>query len=267
MRLSPRVAYARDLDHTGQPIPLLGPDHLAEMRAVCRLTAQILEQLAQTVAPGVSTLEIDALAHDLMRATGARPATLGYNGYAHSSCISVNHVVTHGIPSATKRLAPGDIVNIDISPVLGGWHGDASRTVMIPPVKARARQLVEAAEAACLAGCAAAQPGAVLDDIANAVGAVARAARASVVADYCGHGIGRAFHQPPQVPHVRPRTRGPRLEPGIVFTVEPMLNAGAAAVRVLPDGWTVVTRDRSLSAQWEHTVAVTADGPEILTLP
>lgn len=259
------MRFARDLDDTGKPIPTVDLDDLTGMRTVCRLAAEILDALVEMATPGVTTADLDAAAHDAMLAAGARPATLGYRGYAHSSCISINHVVTHGIPSPRKRLAPGDIVNIDISPVLDGWYGDASRTVALPPVRPRAAQLVAAAEQACRAGCLAAVPGGYLGDVAEAIGKVAHAARASVVAEYCGHGIGRAFHQPPQVVHVGRGGTGPRLEPGMVFTVEPMLNAGGPGVRVLPDGWTVVTRDRSLSAQWEHTVAILDDGPEILT--
>lgn len=261
----PASRFARDLDETGQPIPLLDGQALARMREVGRLTADILDAAVGMTEPGVTTADLDRFAHDAMIAAGARPATLGYRGYGFSSCISVNHVVTHGMPSPRKRLAPGDIVNIDISPVLDGWHGDASRTVALPPVRPRAAQLVAAAEAACRVGCMAAMPGAYLGDVAAAIGKVAAAARASVVADYCGHGIGRGFHQPPQVSHIGVAGTGPRLEVGMVFTVEPMLNAGGPGVRLLPDGWTVVTRDRSLSAQWEHTVAITEDGPEILT--
>ena len=200
-----------------------------------------------------------------MRDAGAVPATIGYRGYAHASCISVNHVVTHGIPAADKVLRDGDILNIDVTPLLDGWHGDTSRMYVAGAPSRLARRLVDTTYEAMMAGIAAVRPGAALGDIGHAIAEVARRERFSIVEDFCGHGVGRVFHDAPQVLHYGTPGTGIRLEPGMIFTIEPMLNAGKAGVKVLADGWTAVTRDRALSAQFEHSVGVTEVGVEIFT--
>ncbi|HYE00108.1 MAG TPA: type I methionyl aminopeptidase [Alphaproteobacteria bacterium] len=256
-------------DDTGKPIPLYPLDGLDGLRRAGRLAAATLDYIAPHVQPGVSTAALDRLLEAFMRDHGAVPATIGYRGYRHASCISVNHVVTHGIPDDSKRLAPGDIVNVDVTPILDGWYGDSSRMFVAggwaaAPVKAQ--RLVTLTHRAMMAGIAAVRPGARLGDVGHAIETLARQERLSVVRDFCGHGIGRVFHDAPQVVHYgRPGT-GPALLPGMVFTIEPMLNLGRPEVKVLADGWTAVTRDRSLSAQFEHTVVVTEDGFEITTL-
>jgi len=252
------------IDAEGKPIPLYDADGFAAMRRAGRLAAATLDFIAPLVRPGITTAELDRLCEQFMRDAGAVPGTIGYHGYRHASCISVNHVVTHGIPG-DKVLAAGDIVNIDVTPVLDGWYGDSSRTFLVGEVRALARRLVDAAYRAMMAGIATIRPGATLGDLGAAIEAVARAERFSVVRDFCGHGLGRVFHDAPLVMHYGKAGTGVVLEPGMIFTVEPMLNAGKAEVKILPDGWTTVTRDRSLSAQFEHSVGVTADGVEIFT--
>lgn len=235
------------------------------MRAAGRLAARTLDAIAPHVVPGVTTAELDRLCEEFIRAGGGIPATIGYHGYRHASCISVNHVVTHGIPS-DKRLAEGDIVNIDVTPMVNGWHGDSSRTYQVGRVSRLASRLVSATYDAMMAGIQAIRPGATLGDVGHAIAAVARRERFSVVRDYCGHGLGRVFHDAPDVLHYGEPGTGVVLEPGMIFTVEPMLNAGRPQVKLLADGWTAVTRDRSLSAQFEHSVGVTESGVEIFTL-
>lgn len=200
-----------------------------------------------------------------MRSRGGVPATIGFHGYRHASCISVNHVVTHGIPS-DKRLAEGDIVNIDVTPMLNGWHGDSSRMYGVGKVSRLAERLMSTTHEAMMAGIGVVRPGATLGDVGAAIVAVARRERFSVVEDYCGHGLGLVFHDAPQVMHTGEPGTGVVLEPGMIFTIEPMLNAGRPHVKTLADGWTAVTRDRSLSAQYEHSVGVTETGVEIFTL-
>jgi len=257
--------YSQQRDH-GKRIPLHDETGLQAMRAVCRVAADTLDMIAPHVKPGVSTAELDALCEAYMRDAGSVPATIGYHGYEHASCISVNHVVTHGVPSATKFLREGDIVNIDISPLMNGWHGDTSRTFLVGAVSVLAARLVKTAYEAMFAGIATVRPGSTLGDLGAVIEGVARSMGFSTVRDFCGHGIGRIFHDAPQILHYgRPGT-GIVLEPGMIFTIEPMLNAGGHQVKVLPDKWTTVTRDRSLSAQFEHTVAVTQTGVEVLTL-
>lgn len=234
------------------------------MRAAGRLAADTLDYIAPFVRPGVTTAELDRLCEEFMRGRGGVPGTIGYHGYQHASCISVNHVVTHGIPS-DKRLAEGDIVNIDVTPILDGWYGDSSRTYAVGKVSRLAQRLVDATYEAMMAGIGVIRPGATLGDVGAAIMAVARRERLSVVEDYCGHGVGLVFHDAPQVMHVGEPGTGVVLDPGMIFTVEPMLNAGRADVKVLADGWTAVTRDRSLSAQFEHSVGVTETGVEIFT--
>jgi methionyl aminopeptidase len=242
------------------------------MRHAGRAAAQVLEMIAPHVVPGVTTDELDRRCHDYIVDTlGCTPAPLGYGGthdrppFPKSICTSVNHVVCHGIPGL-KQLKRGDIVNVDVTVIKDGFHGDTSCTFYVGEPPVLARRLVEVTREAMLAGIRRVRPGARLGDIGAAVQRVAEASNFSVVREYCGHGIGRVFHEDPQVLHYgRPGT-GIELVPGMTFTIEPMLNAGRAEVKLLPDGWTVVTKDHSLSAQWEHTVLVTATGVEILTL-
>ena len=259
------MRYSQQTEH-GKKIPLHDAAGFDAMRAAGRIAADTLDMIAAHVKPGVSTAELDALCEAFMRAAGSVPATIGYHGYQFASCISVNHVVTHGIPSPTKVLRAGDIVNIDVTPLLNGWHGDTSRTYEVGAVSILAARLVKAAYDSMFAGINAVRPGATLGDVGAACEAVARVQGFSSVRDFCGHGIGQIFHDAPQVTHYgRPGT-GIVLEPGMIFTIEPMINAGKYQVKVLPDEWTTVTKDHSLSAQFEHTVAVTETGFEIFTL-
>jgi len=245
-------------------IKLHGPDGFEGMRAAGRLAAEILDALVPHVVPGVTTGELDAIVHRMTLDAGAVPATLGYRGYTHSCCISINHVVCHGIPSE-KTLKDGDIVNIDVTPMLDGWHGDSSRMYLVGNVALEARRLVEVTYECLMLGLEQAKPGNRLGDISNAIQTHAEAHRYSVVRDFCGHGVGRLFHDSPEVIHAgRPGT-GPELKPGMFFTVEPMINIGRADVKMLDDGWTAVTRDRSLSAQFEHSIGITETGHEVFT--
>ena len=245
-------------------IKLHGPDGFEGMRKAGRLAAEILDTLVAHVVPGVSTQELDDIVNKLTVDAGGVPATLGYRGYNKSCCISINHVVCHGIPSE-KTLKDGDIVNIDVTPLLDGWHGDTSRMYLVGDVPLRARKLVDVTYECLMLGLEQAKPGNHLGDIASAIQRHAESQRYSVVRDFCGHGVGRVFHDSPEVIHAgRPGT-GPELRPGMFFTVEPMINLGRPHVKVLSDGWTAVTRDRSLSAQFEHTVGVTNDGVEVFT--
>mgnify|MGYP002780753628 CR=1 FL=1 len=245
-------------------IKLHGPEAFAGMRAAGRLAADILDALVPLVAPGVTTQEIDDAVFRLMREAGAVPATLGYRGYTHSCCTSINHVVCHGIP-ADKALKDGDIVNIDVTPILDGWHGDSSRMYLVGDVPVKARRLVDVTYECLMLGLEQARPGNRLGDISAAIQRHAEKNRYSVVRDFCGHGLGRLFHDSPEVVHAgRPGT-GPELRPGMFFTVEPMINIGRADCKMLDDGWTAVTRDRSLSAQFEHSIGITEDGCEIFT--
>jgi methionyl aminopeptidase len=245
-------------------IKLHGSDGFEGMRAAGRLAAEILDALVPHVVPGVTTGELDAIVHRMTVDAGAIPATLGYRGYTHSCCISINHVVCHGIPS-DKTLKDGDIVNIDVTPMLDGWHGDSSRMYLVGDVPLKARRLVDITYECLMLGLEQAKPGNRLGDISNSIQTHAEAHRYSVVRDFCGHGVGRLFHDSPEVIHAgRPGT-GPELRPGMFFTVEPMINIGRADVKLLDDGWTAVTRDRSLSAQFEHSIGITETGCEIFT--
>ncbi len=247
-------------------IKLHGPEGFEGMRKAGRLAADILDQMPELVQPGVTTQSIDDAIRGMMLDAGAVPATLGYRGYTHSSCISVNHVICHGIPSE-KTLKDGDIVNIDVTPLLDGWHGDTSRMFFAgdPPLKAK--KLVEATHEALMIGIeAAGKPGARLGDIGAAIEAHAKQHRYGVVREFCGHGLGRLFHDAPEVVHVGVAGTGPELKPGMFFTIEPMLNAGKPWAKVLGDGWTAVSRDKSLSAQFEHSLGITEDGVEIFPL-
>ncbi|RHW17835.1 type I methionyl aminopeptidase [Sphingomonas gilva] len=245
-------------------IKLHGPEGFEGMRRAGRLAAEVLDMLAPHVVPGVSTEALDDMVREHMLRGGGIPATLGYRGYTHSSCISINHVVCHGIPSA-KTLKSGDIANIDVTVIVDGWHGDTSRMFLVGDVPIKARRLVDATYEAMMLGIEQARPGNHLGDVANAIQRYAESHRYGVVRDFCGHGVGRLFHDAPEVVHVgRPGT-GPELKPGMFFTIEPMINIGRPDVKVLDDGWTAVTRDRSLSAQFEHSVGITETGCEIFT--
>jgi methionyl aminopeptidase len=245
-------------------IKLHGPESFEGMRRAGRLAAEILDALVPHVVPGVSTDELDRIVYQMMVDAGAFPATLGYRGYTKSSCISINHVVCHGIPSE-KALKDGDIVNIDVTPIVDGWHGDTSRMFLVGNVGIKPRKLVDVTYECLMLGLEQARPGNYLGDISNAIQRHAESHRYSVVRDFCGHGVGRLFHDSPEVVHAgRPGT-GPELKPGMIFTVEPMINIGRPDVKLLDDGWTAVTRDRSLSAQFEHSIGITEDGCEIFT--
>jgi methionyl aminopeptidase len=246
------------------PIKLHGQEGFAGMRAAGRLAGQILDALVPHVVPGVTTQELDDIVHRMTLDAGGIPATLGYRGYTKSCCTSVNHVVCHGIPGE-RALKDGDIVNIDVTPILDGWHGDTSRMYLVGDVPVKAKKLVQITYECLMLGIAQARPGNRLGDVANAIQTHAEGHRYSVVRDFCGHGLGRVFHDAPEVVHAgRPGT-GPELLPGMFFTIEPMINIGKAASKILDDGWTAVTRDRSLSAQFEHSIGITEDGCEIFT--
>jgi methionyl aminopeptidase len=246
-------------------IKLHGPEAFVGMRSAGQLAAEILDALASHVVPGVSTQELDDIVYRMTLDGGGVPATLGYRGYSRSCCISINHVVCHGIPSEQRALKEGDIVNIDVTPILDGWHGDTSRMYLVGDVPLKARKLVDVTYECLMLGLEQAMPGNHLGDIANAIQRHAELHRYSVVRDFCGHGVGRLFHDSPEVIHAgRPGT-GPELKPGMIFTVEPMINVGRPDVKVLDDGWTAVTRDRSLSAQFEHSIGITETGHEVFT--
>jgi len=246
-------------------VPIKSAAEQDRMREVGRQAAQILDMIGAHVVPGVTTDELNTICHDfIVDELGATSATLDYHGFPKSVCISVNHVVCHGIPGP-KKLKKGDALNIDVTIIKNGFHGDCSRMYFAGKPSIRAQRLSDIAERAMYIGIDAVRPGATLGDIGHAIQTHVEAQRCSVVREYCGHGIGRGFHEPPQVLHYGQPGEGLVLEPGMTFTIEPMVNAGKRHVKVLPDQWTVVTKDHSLSAQWEHTVLVTADGVEILT--
>ncbi|MDJ0927137.1 MAG: type I methionyl aminopeptidase [Gammaproteobacteria bacterium] len=242
------------------------PEEQELMRTAGRLTADVLDMIGEHVQPGVTTDELDRICHDyIVDEQQAVPAPLNYRGFPKSICTSVNHVVCHGIPG-DKRLRNGDMVNIDITVIKDGFHGDSSRIFHVGKPSVRGQRLANVAFEAMWLGIRQVRPGTQLGDIGHVIQNYVERNNFSVVREYCGHGIGRQFHEDPQVLHYgRPGT-GFRLEPGMAFTIEPMVNAGRRHVRLLKDGWTVVTRDHSLSAQWEHTILVTDDGHEVLTL-
>ncbi len=246
-------------------ITLYTPADFVPMRAAGRLAAETLDMITPHVRPGVTTGELDRLCHEFITGHDAIPAPLNYRGFPKSICTSVNHVVCHGIPG-DRRLEDGDILNIDVTVILNGWHGDTSRMYAAGTANTRARRLMDVTYEALRRGIAAIRPGATLGDVGHAIQTYVESQRCSVVRDFCGHGIGRQFHEAPNVLHYGRRGEGPVLRPGMFFTVEPMVNAGRPEVKVLDDGWTAVTRDRSLSAQFEHMVGVTEDGVEIFTL-
>ena len=246
-------------------IKIHAPEDFAGMRAAGRLAAETLDMITPHVRPGVSTATLDKLCHDFIAAAGAVPAPLGYRGYPKSICTSINHVVCHGIPGE-RKLEDGDVLNIDVTVILDGWHGDTSRMYVAGQASTRARMLMDVTYEAMMRGVEAVRPGATLGDIGHAIQVFVEGHRFSVVRDFCGHGIGRRFHEAPNILHFGRPGEGPILKSGMFFTIEPMVNAGRPEVKVLDDGWTAVTRDRSLSAQFEHMVAVTDDGVEIFTL-
>ncbi|MBS0612795.1 MAG: type I methionyl aminopeptidase [Proteobacteria bacterium] len=242
------------------------PEEQDQMRTAGALAAQVLDMIEPYVQPGVSTEELDRRCHEfIIGPLASIPANVNYRGYPKTLCTSINNVVCHGIPN-DKRLKTGDILNIDVTVIRDGFHGDTSRMYYVGTPSVAARRLVDACHEAMWRGIRAVRPGAHLGDIGHAIQVYTESNGFSVVREYCGHGIGRVYHEDPQVLHYgRPGT-GIELVPGMTFTVEPMINAGRRDVRLLPDGWTVVTKDRSLSAQWEHTVLVTGTGFEVLTL-
>jgi len=254
-----------DFEERTQGIRLHDAAAFAGMRAAGRLAAEALDMLVPHVVPEALTIDLDEMVRLFVLDRGAVPATIFYRGYSHASCISINHVVCHGIPGA-KRLKDGDIVNIDVTVVVDGWHGDTSRMFLVGDVGVKARRLVDITWESLQRGIAAAKPGNTVGDIGYAIQSYAEAQRCSVVRDFCGHGLGKVFHDAPNIVHYGRPGRGARLMPGMFFTIEPMINLGKPAVKVLSDGWTAVTRDRELSAQCEHTVGVTATGCEIFTL-
>ncbi|MEO5622700.1 MAG: type I methionyl aminopeptidase [Dokdonella sp.] len=248
------------------PVTVKTPDQIEKMRVAGRLAADVLQMLVAHVKPGVSTDELDRLAYEhIVNVQQAVPANVGYKGFPKTLCTSVNHVICHGIPSPGKLLKDGDIVNIDVTVIKDGWHGDTSRMYFAGTPSVLARRLVDTTLEAMLLGIAQVRPGATLGDIGHAIQNHVEAQGYSVVREYCGHGIGQIYHEDPQVLHYGHAGAGMKLVKGMTFTIEPMVNAGKPYTRVLPDGWTVVTKDHSLSAQWEHTLAVTDDGHEILT--
>lgn len=247
-------------------VPIKSAAELEMVRRAGRLAAEVLGVIEAHVVPGVSTETLDRICNDhIVNVQGAIPANVGYHGYPKTILTSVNQVVCHGIPSATKILKEGDIINIDVAVIKDGWFGDTSRMFFVGAPSVAARRLVETTYEALRAAIHQVKPGATLGDIGHAIQSVAQAAHFSVVREYCGHGIGQIYHDEPQVLHYGQRGQGLTLEAGMVFTIEPMLNAGKRETKQLADGWTVVTKDRSLSAQWEHMVAVTPSGYEVLT--
>jgi methionyl aminopeptidase len=253
----------------GQPretkIKLHGADAFRGMRKAGQLAAEALDMLVEHVKPGATTELLDDLVLEFALGRGAIPAPLNYRGFPKAICTSVNHVVCHGIPN-NKPLKEGDIVNIDVTLILDGWHGDSSRMFAVGEIPRRAERLIEVTYEAMMRGIAAIKPGGTTGDIGAAIQTYVEAQHMSVVRDFCGHGLGRLFHDEPNIVHVGRVREGTALRPGMFFTVEPMINLGRPHVKVLSDGWTAVTRDRSLSAQFEHTVAVTDKGVEIFTL-
>jgi methionyl aminopeptidase len=259
------LGLAGGAPRSGQ-IKIHGPDGFAGMRLAGELAAATLDFIAPQVRPGVTTGELDRLCDDFIRDHGAVSAPLNYRGFPKSICTSVNHVVCHGIPG-DRRLMDGDILNIDVTPILDGWHGDTSRMFFVGErISIKARRLVDVTYEAMMRGIAVVKPGVHIGAIGDAIQRYAESHRYSVVRDFCGHGVGRVFHDAPSILHYGRPEDGPVLREGMFFTVEPMINAGRYEVKVLSDGWTAVTKDRSLSAQFEHTVGVTATGYEIFTI-
>ncbi len=259
MNEQPRATLTKD------GIRLYERADFAGMHKAGELAATILDEIAPHVVPGVTTGELDRIITDKVDAAGATSATIGYKGYKHGSCISINHVVCHGIPGE-KKLKDGDILNIDVTVIVDGWFGDTSRMYVAGKLPRRAERLIQVTHDALFKGIEAVRPGNTFGDIGNAIQTYVESHRMSVVRDFCGHGLGRVFHAPPNVLHYGRKGTGPVLEEGMFFTIEPMVNLGRPETKVLADDWTAVTRDKSLSAQYEHSIGVTADGCEIFTL-
>jgi methionyl aminopeptidase len=257
-------AITAPMKNTGA-IRIYGADAFEGMRKACQLTARCLDAIWPLVKPGVTTNEIDKFVLEFGLDHGALPATLNYRGYRKASCTSINHVVCHGIPD-DKPLRDGDIVNVDVTFIVDGWHGDSSRMYPVGEVKRAAERLMEVTYKSLMLGIEAVKPGARTGAIGHAIQTYAEAERCSVVRDFCGHGLGQLFHDAPNILHYGQPNDGPELREGMIFTIEPMINLGRPHVKVLSDGWTAVTRDRSLSAQYEHAIGVTATGCEIFTL-
>ncbi|MCB1583800.1 MAG: type I methionyl aminopeptidase [Marinicella sp.] len=242
------------------------PEQIEKMREAGQNAAEVLDLIGEHVKPGVSTLELDEICHHhIVEVQKCIPAPLNYRGFPKSICTSVNQVICHGIPDEKKILKEGDIINIDVTVIKDGWHGDTSRMYYVGEAKQRAKRLVDVTYQAMKTGIQMVKPGVRLGDIGAAIQAIAHQNRFSVVREYCGHGIGQTFHEDPQVLHYGRAGTGVVLEEGMTFTIEPMINLGKRHSKLLSDGWTVVTKDRSLSAQFEHTIAVTKDGYDVLT--
>ena len=248
----------------GRHIKLHGPEAFAGMRRAGRMAAECLDFITAHVQPGVTTERLDKLCHDFVDERGGISAPLGYRGFPKSICTSINHVVCHGIPG-DKALQDGDIVNIDVTVILDGWHGDSSRMYPVGKIGVKAQRLIDVTFEAMWRGIRVVHPGATLGDIGHAIQSYAETERFSVVRDFCGHGLGRIFHDAPNVMHFGRPGEGQVLQEGMFFTIEPMINAGRFDVKILADGWTAVTKDRSLSAQFEHSLGVTVDGCEVFT--
>ena len=248
-----------------QGIAIHDSDDFEGMRKAGNLAAKTLDMIGNYIRPGVTTGYLDKLIHEFIADHGSVPATLGYRGYPKSSCISLNHVICHGIPG-TKILRDGDILNVDVTCILDGWYGDTSRMFVAGKASKKALRLIQATHDALMLGIEQVKPGNTFGDIGAAIQGYIEPLRMSVVRDFCGHGLGRVFHAPPNVLHYGKSGSGPIIEPGMFFTIEPMVNLGKPDTKVLSDNWTTVTRDRSLSAQFEHSIGVTTDGYEIFTL-
>lgn len=260
------AAFSQFSHQINVTIEIKNPEEQQSMREAGRDAASVLEMIAPHVQPGVTTDDLDQICNDyIVNELKVIPANVGYHGFPKTITASVNHVVCHGIPG-DKKLKKGDIINVDVATIRDGFHGDTSIMCYVGEPSVLARRLTETTRAAMIAGIRQVRPGAHLGDIGHAIQELAEAQGFSVVREYCGHGIGRIYHDEPQVLHYGKPGTGAELKPGMIFTIEPMLNAGRAAVKCLPDGWTVVTKDHSLSAQWEHTVLVTENGYEVLSL-
>lgn len=250
-----------------RPITIHNPEDFEGMRQSGHLAAKVLDYILPFVQPGVTTLDLNDLCHTYIQDHGAIPAPLNYRGFPKSICTSVNHVVCHGIPSGDKRLQNGDIVNIDVTVILNGWYGDTSRMFLVgDKLSVKAKRLIDVTFEGMWRGIKMVKPGVHLGDIGHAIQTYVEENRFSVVRDFCGHGLGRVFHDAPSVLHYGKPGTGPVLKEGMFFTIEPMVNAGDWKVKVLGDGWTAITKDRSLSAQFEHSIGVTKDGYEVFTL-
>ena len=239
---------------------------LSIMREACRISAGALKLIGQAIEPGVTTVELDRMAEKYIRSEGAVPNFLNYNGYPATACISINNEVIHGIPTASRKIKAGDIVSVDLGAMFNGYHGDNAATFACGDVSEEAKRLMDATRESLYEGIKAARAGSRLGDISNAIQSYVEARGYSVVREYVGHGVGTSLHEAPEVPNFGKAGRGIRLMPGMTLAIEPMINIGKPDVKVLPDGWTVITKDGSLSAHFEHTIAITADGPQIMTI-